>query len=183
MVIVVVVGECMNKITVWIANYGEKKYGYILTNHSLYKYNSAMKDFMHRYKFQGDYRLRYVFQRQFTDLIRKCGSDVIIPIPVNSRTMQTRGFNQVSGLIENSISIKHLLLAKSTVKSVPQSLKNRQERLKTQQPFLIHHPDFIMNKSVTLVDDIYTTGRTLYHAANLCREAGCRVINSVTLAS
>ncbi|MDW5473517.1 phosphoribosyltransferase family protein [Limosilactobacillus reuteri] len=50
---------------------------------------------------------------------------------------------------------------------VAQSSKTKEERLATKQPFILDAPEKVINKKVLLVDDVYTTGRTLYHAANL----------------
>ena len=46
-----------------------------------------------------------------------------------------------------------------------QSEKNRQERLLTTQPFLLleGHKKYLQQE-IILFDDVYTTGRTLYHA-------------------
>jgi len=38
-----------------------------------------------------------------------------------------------------------------------------------------------LNNPVLLVDDIYTTGRTLRHAAQLLKEAGCQEVYALTL--
>lgn len=156
--------------------------GWLVHNQSLFKYNDAMKDYMHRYKFMGDYQLRQVFREELTQIIADQHADVIIPIPVHERTWQTRGFNQVIGMI-NCTYAANIIVTQKTIKNVPQSQKSRTDRLKMQQPFVIHNQGLICQKSVLLVDDVYTTGRTIYHAATLCRQTGCREIKSITLAS
>ncbi|MGL2319808.1 ComF family protein [Oenococcus oeni] len=40
----------------------------------------------------------------------------------------------------------------------------------------------IENKSVLLLDDVYTTGTTLHQAAAVLYEAGAKKVNSITLA-
>ncbi|CAI2575633.1 hypothetical protein AKUA1001_03930 [Apilactobacillus kunkeei] len=40
-------------------------------NESIFKYNDAMKDFMHRYKFVGDYQLRMIFQNEIRKRLEK----------------------------------------------------------------------------------------------------------------
>ena len=72
----------------------KKLYGWNLHHRGLYRYNEAMKEYMQRYKFNGDYRLRMVFQREFSKVVNEQKTDLIVPIPVTSTTMQTRGFNQ-----------------------------------------------------------------------------------------
>lgn len=157
-----------------------QQYKWRLRHHALYRYNLAMKDYMHRYKFMGDYRLRLAFQQELAKKIHEINPTVIVPIPVNEQTWQTRGFNQVEGLLEG-LSIQLILATRFKVKQA-QSSKSRGERLKTSQPFnLIKLPENSQAK-ILLVDDIYTTGRTLYHAAVLFHQAGYHNIESLSLA-
>ena len=75
---------------------------FVVVNRSLYKYNSAMKNFMKRYKFLGDFRLRKVFLKKFQTYIKnKIDHEIIVPIPVSNETYKSRGFNQVTGLIQD----------------------------------------------------------------------------------
>lgn len=153
----------------------------LLSNRSLFHYNDAMKEFMHCYKFQGDYQLRQVFADQFTTLVQSQQADIIIPIPVTRHTMKTRGFNQVVGML-NCPCDQEVLVTKNERKK-RQSEKGREQRLKSPQPFILKSSARVQGKRVLLVDDVYTTGRTLYHAATLCRNAGCASVRSITLAS
>lgn len=157
-----------------------KLYGWNLHHRGCYRYNEAMKDYMQRYKFNGDYRLRMVFQREFSKVVNEQKADLVIPIPVTSTTMQMRGFNQVVGLLRE-VPYQSLLQTKISSK-VAQSTKTKAERLTTEQPFILKFPEKVINKRVLLVDDVYTTGRTLYHAAVLFKQAGCKEVGSVSLA-
>ncbi len=158
----------------------KKLYGWNLHHRGLYRYNEAMKEYMQRYKFNGDYRLRMVFQREFSKVVNEQKTDLIVPIPVTSTTMQTRGFNQVIGLLRE-VSYQPILRTKASSK-VAQSSKTKEERLTTKQPFILESPEKVINKRILLVDDVYTTGRTLYHATVFFKQAGCKEIGSVSLA-
>lgn len=156
-------------------------YSWKLTHQALYCYNTAMKEFMHQYKFAGDYRLRAVFAPEFTAAIRQKRAEVVVPIPVTQSTMATRGFNQVTGLLDGvklTPCLQHRTLEKTA-----QSHKSRRERLQTPQPFALSGPVAdLAGKRVLLVDDVYTTGRTLYHAADLLYRAGAVNVMSISLA-
>ena len=135
---------------------------------------------MQQYKFQGQYHLRAVFQQSLQKVINQMDYDFLVPIPVTNHTMRTRGFNQVTGLIEN---VQYTELIKHREKQkVTQSKKDRQSRLKTKQPFFLDKDINLRGRKVLLVDDIYTTGRTLYHAAELCYQNGCKRVQSLSLA-
>ncbi|MHC9532315.1 ComF family protein [Dellaglioa sp. L3N] len=148
-------------------------------NQALYVYNDFMKAFMQNYKFNGDYRLRTVFQTALKKKLATLDFDFLIVIPVDSGTLNKRGFNQVCGLL--AIEHSHFLERNDTVKE-RQSHKNRKQRLELVQPFALSSncPD-LSDKVVLVVDDIYTTGRTLFYAiALLAPNAKC--VKSLTLA-
>jgi len=50
--------------------------------------------------------------------------------------------------------------------------------MSSTNPFQIQE---IVNGRVILLDDLYTTGRTLHHAANVLKEHGATEISSFTL--
>lgn len=152
------------------------------TNRALYEYNQAFKDYMAQYKFMGDYRLRAVFQSELSQVIKQ-ERKVVVAIPVNQTTLQTRGFNQVTGWFAN-IQYYDVLTPIATTKTVAQSQKNRQQRLELKQPFqlIAASVPVIKDQDVLIVDDIYTTGRTIRHAATLIEEAGARSVKGLTMA-
>lgn len=158
----------------------QQRYGWHLHHRALYRYNDAMKGFMQRYKFAGDYHLRAVFQTEFQQRVRQASADLVVPIPVTVTTMQTRGFNQVLGLL-GSMGVAAILEHRAADKEA-QSHKTRRQRLQTPQPFKLTDSALVRGKRVLLVDDIYTTGRTLYHAATLLKTAQCRELLSISLA-
>lgn len=158
----------------------EKEYGWILEHRPLFHYNQAMKEYIQAYKFQGQYQLRVVFQDEIKEAIAKIPHDLLIPIPVTNHTMHTRGFNQVTAFLTPD-SYDDLLYHLQE-KKIAQSKKDRSSRIKTPQPFALRNSQIVKNRTILLVDDIYTTGRTLYHAAALCYSAGCKRVQSLSLA-
>ncbi|CAI2574935.1 Putative ribose-phosphate pyrophosphokinase [Apilactobacillus kunkeei] len=148
-------------------------------NESIFKYNDAMKDFMHRYKFVGDYQLRMIFQNEIRKKIRK--ELVVVPIPISSETKKERGFNQVIGLLGDVEYVSALIVNKKH--KTRQSTLNRKERIHNQQVFSIDEKAIskIVNQNVLLVDDIYTTGTTIRHAATVLRQNGVQHVFGLTL--
>nr|MCH9869498.1 hypothetical protein [Serratia marcescens] len=67
---------------------------------------------------------------------------------------------------------------------VDQSSKTRVDRLQTTQPFEFKEgmEPRIRGRRILLVDDVYTTGRTLYHASAQLKSAGAAAVFSMTLA-
>lgn len=150
-------------------------------NHqSLYVYNQAMKAYFSQYKFQGDYVLRWVFASSLRSALkRESHNRQLIPIPISTKRLQERGFNQVTGLLEAAgLTYDDCLLKKESDK---QSDKGRKDRLRLGKVFLLKEGVQLQEK-VLLVDDVYTTGATLQVACDLLRSAGARDIKTLSLA-
>lgn len=153
--------------------------GNSLINRSVYKYNDAMKEYMHRYKFTGDYNLRKSFATEFCSHIDT--KKIIVPIPVSEETMAERRFNQVIGLLEKIEIVEALNINQES--KTRQSSLNRKQRLKSSQVFKINDnmKDVIKDKEIIIVDDIYTTGTTMHHAAQVLLENGAKSVRGLTL--
>ena len=106
---------------------------------------------------------------------------LICLLPLSKERFEQRGFNQVSGCLElTKVSFTPLLKRKELS---PQSEKTRTERLLMEQPFLLAvTSEKIRNQKVLLVDDVYTTGRTLFHGAELLYKNGAKTVKSLTFA-
>lgn len=150
-------------------------------NQSLFKYDTQMKQYFKAYKFEGGYHLRNVFKQVMQQRLIKVQADMIVPIPITNDTFTKRQFNQVIGWLDG-MTFEELLICRE-VKKDKQSQKTRDERLCTKQPFVLRQPGInLVNQRICLVDDIYTTGRTLRHAAHCLMAAGALEVTSLTLA-
>lgn len=142
-----------------------------------------MHNYFQQYKFRGDYRVRAVFATLMQTTVNQLAGDVVLTIPVTASTMVTRGFNQVTGWLTDGLNQVDGLATLVQEKGVAQSQKARQERMATPQPFkLVMGAERLRQQRVILVDDIYTTGRTMRHAADLIIENGAKSVTGLTLA-
>lgn len=158
---------------------------YEFHNEALYEYNEFMREWMEAYKFKGDYRLGKLFAEQLKQkMIKKAVSGwIIVPIPISEKSMHTRGFNQVEGLLDFAdISYKDVLI--HVGKGEKQSSKNRKQRMTSLQPFEIKldKRTEVEHQNVLLIDDVYTTGRTLFHAADCLFLNGAQEVKTLTVA-
>jgi ComF family protein len=113
--------------------------------------------------------------------------DFIVPVPLHRKRLRERGFNQ-SQLIGRVLAKKW---------KIPQSLNNLRrirwtdpqtglsapERIRNiRGAFVVATPEKVKDKSLLLVDDVYTTGSTITECAKTLRRAGAREIRVVTVA-
>lgn len=152
---------------------------YLVQHQACFIYNDLMKEYFSKYKFQGDYLLRFVFSADFKRNLKSFKDYTLVPIPVSPEKYQSRGFNQVEGLLEAAGLPYQRLLEKRD--AVAQSSKNRKERLKSQQCFNLP-PMSSLPAKILLIDDIYTTGKTLQLAREILLEAGVKEVLTFSLA-
>ena len=156
-----------------------EKEGNLVRHQSIFTYNQAMKAYFGQYKFQGDYALRFVFAKATKKAVKMFREHSIVPIPVSIEKFQVRGFNQVQGILDAAnLSYRNILEKKDTL---AQSSKTREERLQTQQAFKIKNGVDLPDK-ILLVDDIYTTGKTLQLAKQILLEAGVKEVLTFSIA-
>lgn len=167
--------DCLN----WQEVYPE----YSLCHRALYTYNEFGKEWMQRFKFTGDIRVAKMVADSLSQVISEYKKiDRIIPVPVSRKSFENRGFNQTEILLKTAkISFVSALENKSTEKN--QSTKNREERLDTVQPFSVKKDmqPHISNKSVLIIDDVYTTGRTILYAVESVLNAGAKSVVTFSL--
>lgn len=157
------------------------KLGFVMENKSLFRYNAGFRQWIEPYKFTGDYRLRGAFATELAQYLREYRKYVICPLPLSPERFEQRGFNQVSSCLDSAGVTYELLLKRKEL--APQSEKSREERLKMIQPFELNRPnEKIRNQKVLLVDDVYTTGRTLFHGAEILYRNGAETVKSLTFA-
>jgi ComF family protein len=97
---------------------------------------------------------------------RFSGIDYIIPLPLNIKKQQKRGYNQAAIIADgiSTISKKPVLLnaVERNLFTETQTKKDRVDRWQTmQEVFTVTNEGVLENKHVLLVDDIVTTGATL----------------------
>jgi ComF family protein len=116
---------------------------------------------------------------------------ILIPIPLSSRRLRERGFNQASLICEalakmdreeNFILEKRILIKPKNTEQQAR-IESRSQRLKNIiGSFGIKNPEKIKNRNIILVDDVITTGATLQEARKVLKESGARKIIAFTLA-
>lgn len=113
-------------------------------------------------------------------------ADLLLPMPLSPQRLQERGFNQAlvlaRQLAPDKTAADLLLRIKDTP---PQSQRKRAERLRSVSGAFAVDPlrlDRVKNQRVVLVDDVMTSGASLFAAATALRAAGAAHITGLVVA-
>ncbi|AOV08519.1 ComF family protein [Sporosarcina ureilytica] len=144
---------------------------------SLFTYNDAMKEYLHQFKFLQDIALAKVFRKEINEVLKSKTN--IVPIPMHPKKKLARTFAQVEALLD-AANIPYInVLEKLDTGAMGE--KTRRERLEMNPLFALKQEIQIQPETYTLIDDIYTTGTTLQHAAKVLKDAGAVRVEAVTL--
>lgn len=113
--------------------------------------------------------------------------DLIVPVPLHKSRFRERGYNQsdyfAAGLAKSLGIAWNPKVLYRKVKNQSQTRKGRIERFENVAGiFEVQDPEHIEGKRILLVDDVITTGATLFAAAHPVIEAKCKAISVAALA-
>lgn len=158
----------------------EEKYNIINCHQSLFGYNQFIHNYFKQYKRYGDILLADLFLKDLLTWSQNNPFDLITYIPSSKSHQLERGFDPVWEMYHQAFELTPLLSKKDADK--PQAQKNRTERLNTPQTFsYIGAKDYSSQIRVLLLDDIYTTGRTILHAKLALQANGLNNIYTFSL--
>ena len=153
-------------------------------------YGYPWSDLIVRFKFQGQPGL----VRPFALMLRSTpwvepaldAADTVLPMPLSKERLLTRGFNQAyvlaQALSRSKADPALLLRIKNTP---PQSSLTRAERLSSVKDAFAVEPlrlSELKGARVVLVDDVMTSGASLFAAARTLKTAGAAHITAIVLA-
>jgi ComF family protein len=111
-------------------------------------------------------------------------ADLLIPVPLHRRRLQSRGFNQALLLArafpEAQVGRETLARVRYTVPQVGLNPKERRDNV--HRAFAVPRPQEVKGMNVLLVDDLFTTGATVRECARVLRRAGARRVEVLTVA-
>jgi ComF family protein len=115
-------------------------------------------------------------------------STVIMPVPLHSKRLRARGFNQASVLaqaLSKSLQLpvdEASLLRVSGTEKYRAGLDVKGRRDSVAEAFKIVHPRLVMGQDILLVDDVFTTGATVSACADVLVAAGAKSVFVLTVA-
>ena len=113
--------------------------------------------------------------------------DVIVPVPLHPKRLRWRGFNQCVLLGRELSRVFDLPLDPFTLQrkleTPPQTQLSEEERRRNVRgAFLVKPENAFENRSVLLLDDVYTSGATINECSRCLKRAGATDVYVLTLA-
>ena len=164
---------------------------YFAIHRTCASYEGALKEAIHRFKYEGVFPLRRVLgdllQPTLKAMRREHPVDVLLPVPLHIRRLRERGYNQALLLVRElskrtGIPYQERALAKIKDTPVQISLKKRERGKNLKGVFQVTDQEAIQGKSIVLVDDVYTTGATVNECARALLKAGAKQVAVLTVA-
>jgi ComF family protein len=122
-----------------------------------------------------------------TEFITQCAPELIIPVPLHLKRLRWRGFNQ-SVLLARQISRSYRIPMDPFVlyrhrETPPQTqLSEEERRINVRSAFSLNPQKSIADKTLLLVDDVYTSGATAKECSRALKRAGAKEVYVLTLA-
>jgi ComF family protein len=121
------------------------------------------------------------------EFLSEIRAELIVPVPLHPKRLRWRGFNQ-SVLLARQVSRAYdtpmdpFVLTRRR-ETPPQTQLSEEERRRNMRGAFAVDPDKpVKNKTILLVDDVYTSGATANECSRVLRRAGAKDVYVLTLA-
>jgi ComF family protein len=117
----------------------------------------------------------------------RLAADLVVPVPLHPRKLALRGYNQ-SALLAGEIGaeLRVPVAARALVRVVDTAaqaeLSRAARQVNIRNAFRLGSPRDVRHRTIALVDDVLTTGATLYACSAALLEAGAHQVTAVVLA-
>jgi len=154
-------------------------------------YEGGLKEAIHKFKFKRQRYLAQLLGPLLVNVFWTCPAyqkvQVVVPVPLTLRRLRKRGFNQAELLAREVARALNLPLFLTLVKAretTPQTGLKREQRMDNLKgAFKVERPFLVANKTVLLIDDVFTTGATIEECSRTLTSAGAKEVYVLTVAT
>lgn len=157
-------------------------------NITLAEYDGTMRKLLRELKFGGARALHAPIGRMALAALErhKVTADIITWVPMNRKKLRARGYNQ-SRLIATYLSRRtgipaRPLLDERRAGRTQRELGLRDRFINTIGRYAARNAARTRERTVLLIDDVFTTGATVNECARILRRAGAKEVISLTIA-
>lgn len=160
----------------------------------LYNYNDeSVKQLIAEYKYKKNPSLISILIRPFykkltlLEKIQNKTETIIVPVPLHSKKLRMRGFNQAELLAYEVTRMLNIPTVKALEKNqytrAQVDTRTRRERLiNIKGSFICSNDSAVRGKNIIIVDDVLTTGATIREVARVLKKSGAANISAIVLA-
>lgn len=162
-----------------------------------YAYRGHAAKLVQQFKFKqalilADFLAKQMYRQVLAEILPAARPDVLVPIPLHSKRLKQRGFNQsyelakpLSKMLGSSVSNNILLRSRPTSTQSGLNRKAREKNIKGA--FTLNHSSTndlaqLKDKRIAIVDDVITTGATVREAAKTLSRLNPRAISVFAIA-
>ncbi len=147
-------------------------------------YEGKIRDIIHQFKYEGRLGLEsYLSDMMIRNFHYVPGSfDLLVPVPMHISKLRQREYNQSAVLalsLARSVGVRCDLLGFKKIRDTRPQIEFRNEderRRNVRGAFSVTSPELFKEKSILLIDDVYTTGSTSDEcAAEILKSGASRV--------
>ncbi len=151
-------------------------------------HSGPLRKAIHRLKYQGDLGLGEALAYPLIQIYKQVQwhVDLIVPVPLSLQRFRERGYNQASLLAKPVALYLKIPFSTRALKKVrhtdAQVGLNAFERAQNVRNTFRADPVRVAGKTVLVIDDVTTTGATLWECGRVLSEAGAKDVYGLTLA-
>ncbi|HAF61072.1 MAG TPA: hypothetical protein DCK95_01965 [Anaerolineaceae bacterium] len=155
---------------------------------SLGKYTGVLQTFITALKYERNIGLAELILPDLTRVFNHTPfqTDMVIPVPLSKKRERERGYNQVAVWgrlfamdIHQDFAPRALQRTYHTLSQVSLSAEKRWENVRGA---FSANPEQIRGRNILLLDDVITTGATLYECAQTIYQCGANSVSALTIA-
>lgn len=151
-----------------------------------YKYSGALKEMLHKLKFEGESKFLQPLAEEAAFLAQaysESSFDMVVSVPTDAVRRKQRGFDIPEAVFKNALAqhgVWHPDVLARVKPTTPQyGLTPGERRSNVRGCFAVQGD--VRGAKILLVDDILTTGATLDEAAKTLKQAGAKSVYALTL--
>lgn len=154
------------------------------------QYGTREKEILHRFKFNGAAYMGPKLGKLMLDRIQpeKLRVDLVTSVPMHKKKQAKRGYNPAELMAKEvakglCVPYNGQVLKRNSYQAPMNKLDRNQRKLNLIKAYSIGNEQSVHNKSILLIDDVYTTGSTVDECCKVLKEAGASQIFVLTLAA
>lgn len=158
-------------------------------------YDGALRHAIHQFKYRERPQLAVplgmllaAYAREQAPALNSLKFDALLAVPMHPARQRRRGYNQSARLAQVvgvelglPLSLNALVRIRPTRPQVGLSAEARRTNLRGA--FAVRQPEAVVGKTLLLIDDVVTSGSSLYECSVTLKAAGAAAVYALTLAA